>query len=198
MSIAKKFFYRCEDCLTVAVTLEKLPGVIVNHNSGVYRYATCDACGGNCEYMGQVQGTSLVHTAYACACDGRCTGALGPSCDCSCGGENHGTGRVVEVVTSGQGLPRLMTPKDAAVKAETFRALYALVNDAWKGRYGYVTKLKAAGDYLGGGNYGTYLEGQQARKLMLKAKSMATHGGRNKRLKALLAEFQGVPQLAAG
>jgi hypothetical protein len=23
-------------------------------------------------------------------CDGRCTGAVGPACDCKCGGENHG------------------------------------------------------------------------------------------------------------
>lgn len=23
-------------------------------------------------------------------CDARCMGAVGPSCDCSCGGENHG------------------------------------------------------------------------------------------------------------
>jgi hypothetical protein len=23
-------------------------------------------------------------------CGGKCTGAVGPSCDCSCGGENHG------------------------------------------------------------------------------------------------------------
>ena len=23
-------------------------------------------------------------------CDGRCMGATGPSCECSCGGENHG------------------------------------------------------------------------------------------------------------
>jgi len=25
-------------------------------------------------------------------CDGRCTGAVGPACDCKCGGENHGGG----------------------------------------------------------------------------------------------------------
>lgn len=25
-------------------------------------------------------------------CDGRCMGAVGPACDCSCGGENHGAG----------------------------------------------------------------------------------------------------------
>lgn len=24
-------------------------------------------------------------------CNGRCMGAVGPACDCSCGGENHGT-----------------------------------------------------------------------------------------------------------
>lgn len=26
------------------------------------------------------------------ACSAKCTGAYGPSCDCSCGGENHGGG----------------------------------------------------------------------------------------------------------
>lgn len=25
-----------------------------------------------------------------CPCDGRCTSAKGPNCDCSCGGKNHG------------------------------------------------------------------------------------------------------------
>lgn len=30
-------------------------------------------------------------------CDGRCTNAQGPSCDCSCGGENHGSQKVIEV-----------------------------------------------------------------------------------------------------
>lgn len=24
-------------------------------------------------------------------CNGRCMGAIGPACDCSCGGDNHGT-----------------------------------------------------------------------------------------------------------
>lgn len=27
-------------------------------------------------------------------CNGVCMGAVGPSCDCSCGGENHGKGHV--------------------------------------------------------------------------------------------------------
>jgi len=27
-------------------------------------------------------------------CNGVCMGAVGPSCDCSCGGENHGTAKL--------------------------------------------------------------------------------------------------------
>lgn len=30
-------------------------------------------------------------------CDGRCTNARGPNCDCRCGGVNHGSQRVVTV-----------------------------------------------------------------------------------------------------
>lgn len=29
-------------------------------------------------------------------CDGRCTNAKGPSCDCPCKGANHGTSRVIQ------------------------------------------------------------------------------------------------------
>lgn len=30
-------------------------------------------------------------TVTECPCDGRCTSAKGPNCDCSCGGQNHGS-----------------------------------------------------------------------------------------------------------
>jgi hypothetical protein len=187
MAHINKFFYRCDDCLTVAVTIEKLPAVY--NERGYAHYATCDACGGQCDYMGQVEGNHLVRTALECPCDGRCTGALGPSCDCSCGGENHGSGLLVEVVKDGH-LPRLMTSKDALVKALAFRALYAEVDAAWTARYGYLTNLKRQ-QYLDGSQYALYMNGAHARKLIGKAKGMATHAGRNKRLTALLAEFKG-------
>ena len=36
----------------------------------------------------------IVATGHGVAdCDGRCTGAIGPNCDCHCRGENHGRGR---------------------------------------------------------------------------------------------------------
>ena len=33
-------------------------------------------------------------------CDGRCMSAIGPSCDCSCGGTNHGAGHGVRIEAS--------------------------------------------------------------------------------------------------
>jgi hypothetical protein len=42
----------------------------------------------SCDWkVSQVKGT----TNPAVKCDGRCTHAKGPNCDCSCGGKNHGS-----------------------------------------------------------------------------------------------------------
>ena len=49
------------------------------------------------EYMGRVAGERLAKDEIRCACDFRCIDALGPKCDCSCGGKNHGSGKVVVV-----------------------------------------------------------------------------------------------------
>lgn len=35
--------------------------------------------------------------SYEVPCNEKCTSATGPKCECSCGGENHGSNRVVEV-----------------------------------------------------------------------------------------------------
>lgn len=61
----------------------------------------CPKCGYNPEggkkhqTMGKVTTTGLQGSAMAPPCDGRCTNAPGPSCDCQCGGENHGSGKLV-------------------------------------------------------------------------------------------------------
>ena len=39
---------------------------------------------------------ALLSPEYLTPCDGRCTNAKGPSCDCKCHGANHGTGRLIE------------------------------------------------------------------------------------------------------
>ena len=45
----------------------------------------CPKCGHCMTY-----GVLVAHVVEDHACDARCTGARGPSCDCSCGGANHG------------------------------------------------------------------------------------------------------------
>ena len=47
----------------------------------------CTGCGKMMSF-GQLVGTRN----DSVPCDGRCTGARGHSCDCSCGGKNHGAG----------------------------------------------------------------------------------------------------------
>lgn len=58
--------------------------------------------------MGRVDRNRLFVSGLACPCDGRCTNAVGPSCDCSCGGKNHGSGRLVEIVRDNGAAPRLV------------------------------------------------------------------------------------------
>jgi len=47
----------------------------------------CDGCGNAMQY-GELRATVRPEIA----CDARCMGARGHSCDCSCGGKNHGAG----------------------------------------------------------------------------------------------------------
>ena len=71
---------RCPSCKTV-----------VRRDSPVYdmggkSVVPCPECG-NRVTVKAVSGTTSTKE-----CDARCMGAVGPSCDCSCGGENHGAG----------------------------------------------------------------------------------------------------------
>lgn len=78
------YYHKCNDCLTPFSSTER-------------HIDLCD-CEGKVTYMGVVQGDKYVKSENRAPCDGRCTHAHGPSCDCQCGGVNHGTGRVVMTV----------------------------------------------------------------------------------------------------
>lgn len=84
--VVNRWFVRCTLCLSVAA-VEEQPSA----------NWTCEICNGNIEIMGRVERENLVKDTIRCACDGRCTSARGPLCECHCGGVNHGTGRVVVV-----------------------------------------------------------------------------------------------------
>ena len=78
------YYHKCNDCLTPFSSTER-------------HIDLCD-CDGCVTFMGQVNGNTYQQTANKPACDGRCTDACGPICDCQCGGVNHGTGRLVQTV----------------------------------------------------------------------------------------------------
>jgi hypothetical protein len=100
--------------------------------------------------MGVVAGDKYTKTENRAPCDGRCTHAVGPHCDCGCGGVNHGTGRLVATVVA-EGKVKVVNPTadvyDDMVRGYKYRELrdkaeeiYAVVfgnTNAWsyEGRF---------------------------------------------------------------
>lgn len=118
--VVEKHFFRCSNCL-VAFAADYSSGV---WNWRIPRDLKC-ACGGSVWHLGKVKRFRVVNTEERCACDERCTHALGPNCECQCGGENHGTGRTYKVEIDQGGIPRVSNEPDIAKRDEFFAALDA-------------------------------------------------------------------------
>lgn len=112
----ERYYYRCEDCLSVSAA----------DGEELDRSALCGACGGRLEHMGRVYADMLVKDEVRCKCDDRCVCARGPRCDCQCGGKNHGAGIAgYTVVIRGTGGVPVVTPRSpeiGAMLAAEFRA----------------------------------------------------------------------------
>lgn len=172
----QRWFYRCRDCLTVcAVRGSKLPEL------------EC-SCGGRFETMGMVQRHRLVLTGLECPCDGRCTGAVGPSCDCQCGGENHGTGALVRVTYDAGPVPRIVAPDadQRIARAAEYRAALATADAAIEAKLGDTMRTMAAGGWIS--DRGLWERCYRARKARAHACGLKTHGGRLRALARLAAE----------
>lgn len=166
-----RWFVRCADCLSVAA-VEAVPAGML-----------CGLCGGRVEEMGRVtrDRRGMVTAAYdAPACDARCTHARGPSCDCPCGGKNHGTGVTVPVVVT-EGAPRASMPPEGKARrvAEEWRAELARVRATLAGR---MSRAQRDGAWLGGGDYGLVM---QYRRVLAHAKGLRTHKGRMAQLRRI-------------
>jgi len=115
-----RWYVRCADCLTVsAVDSDKHPVK-----------ALCGICGGSIETMGRVYRDHLqTGTHEECKCDDRCVSALGPNCNCQCGGKNHGAGMLgYYTVTETASLPTLTRSgnhETRKAQAEQYRAAIA-------------------------------------------------------------------------
>ncbi len=155
-----RFYWKCHDCLT--------PFAV----DGEYRSMSC-ACGGSAWCMGQVTGARLSKSVFRCPCDGRCTGATGPSCDCSCGGENHGSNLLVEVAVDAGPVPSARVTVDAKslARAEEYRAAIAPLLAECK-------RLRS-GKWLGNADYSRLCDLEHTIGYARKSK---THGDRMKAL----------------
>lgn len=133
-------YYRCADCLEVCA---------LDNDGGLSR-ARCD-CGGCLQFMGRVCVDRLVKDEVRCACDYRCIDAQGPVCSCKCGGENHGSGKVVEVVVDAGAVPIVRARWDLSErlrKVEAYRAAVAEAEKRIDRRTGGALSAMKAGQYV--------------------------------------------------
>lgn len=189
-----RHYYRCVDCLTVAATEAPLA---VQHIEGwLNSYGECGACGGRIESMGQVYQDRLVKPELRCPCDDRCTNARGPNCECKCGGANHGTGLLVEVLVGVGPVPRLCTNAGGAWRAAEYRALRDAFLDQWHARFDVVVNTKRAGGYLGADQFRHYCLGTSLMREWHQVRELRTHKGRMDKIEKLLERAGGrLPQL---
>ena len=168
-----RWYLRCGYCLGIVAVSEQPP-----------REVFCETCGGPIECMGRVtrERKLRVSTEFVVPCDDRCTGAKGPSCNCSCDGANHGTGALVEIVhdTAIPKIPQLDKPKRMAIAAE-FRAAFSVLQqlkmDRWPDR------IRNKTEYLSGDDYGQYLKYQTFLEDLSDIRGMKQHKARMERIK---------------
>lgn len=113
--MAERWFLKCRSCKepwAINVTDEQPAAGYEYHVRSIQlrdaTYGPCPSCGDiptrgdllqgkRHKVMGKVARNRLINFMFASPCDGRCTNARGPNCDCQCGGKNHGGQRVVEM-----------------------------------------------------------------------------------------------------
>lgn len=179
----RRYMYRCRECLAVTAV----------DGSPIDRAARC-ACGGIPESLGYVResyaGARLARDTVRCACDHRCTGATGPSCDCVCRGENHGTGAVVEVTVDAGGVPRLQSGALERVAAWhwTLAALEAIAHERFP-MDDYLNHVRIA-------SYDVWRATHRAKVELARLRMAKTWHGRTKAAERLAAEWL-APRMAA-
>lgn len=162
------YYHKCNDCLTAFSSTESKVDV-------------CD-CGGSVFFMGVVQGDKYQKIENKAPCDGRCTHASGPMCDCQCNGTNHGTGKLVAtVVKEGKVCASGFSVEDIE-RAHKYRAFRDYAEKQYAEKYGqYVADIKNHERV----DYSIYRELSKARTDLDKILSMKVYERRH----AKLAEF---------
>ena len=115
------YYHKCLHCLTAFASTEAHVDI-------------CD-CEGPVMFMGRVHGDKWEKVEQRSVCDGRCTEAHGPHCDCECGGANHGTGRTVQTVVA-EGKVKVVNPNDDILEEMKRGYKFRELRDAAENIYG--------------------------------------------------------------
>ena len=172
----RRHYYRCCDCLVpMVLESDRRPSPL----------PVC-VCGGTLEYMGVVHRHRVLELEDRSPCDDRCTGATGPNCDCQCGGENHGSGRVITVVRADHGAATVVAldPEVQIARAKEWR-------DAKDRLTAAIQSCRLASsfrDYAAGVRVGSsaFLEIRHVAEKRSHAKRLKTHNGRIRAIDALI------------
>jgi len=171
-------YYRCRLCLTVYT------------HRGTPEPAFCAGCGGRLEWLGTVAASGVLQKTHLdTACDFRCTGALGPKCDCSCHGENHGTGLLVETVYAEDRIPRLQPrhPEECVARATEFREALSAAEARIDRRFPGIRERR----YIP--NTTTWRQAREQVEALSRAKRLKVHSLRLKALGAICPQREEVP-----
>lgn len=163
MCQSSRHFWKCPLCLTVAAT-----------EGCSHSRIDCGHCKVAMNYMGRVSGQRLTQTAECCPCDARCTNATGPSCDCSCGGVNHGS-RMLVTVTIDCGPVPVANVKPTAQALWDLKEYMALRQTMTE----QIPALKASKQFGAEYRYKTAL---------FKSSRMTSHSGRMRVLRAAMSK----------
>lgn len=171
-----RWFYRCGLCL--AVCASTLP----------YQKLACE-CGGEFRTLGKVAFNRLTEEYKGAPCDGSCTHARGPQCDCVCGGKYHGSGMVVQILCDRGPIPVALG--GSKERAEEFQAAIVAAQAriaAMPGNAEY-----DAGTWL---PYDTWTANKKARKDLHSARGMQVHSLRMKKLAKVAAPAMATAEAA--
>jgi hypothetical protein len=165
----KRYFLRCRGCLSImALAGERPPAA-----------SRCSACEGSIEIMGQVRYQRIVRIEEHTPCDLRCTMASGPSCDCQCGGKNHGSKILVTVAQDVGGIPRVTPPNPDKARRTHQEWLRAALETRVRiaKHFPQYLQLKA-GEPLQGWALSQAQRGDRFISQVLQAGNLKTHHGR--------------------
>jgi len=194
-----RFFFRCLDCLsTMAVEFPRYETGRIAREAGYnlrdkpaldwlqQSPAPACGCGGALSLMGRVTLARLAWNSHRLACDARCQSATGPSCNCACGGDHHGTHAVVAVSVDAGRVPTIKPAnlERSIARAQEFRAAKAAAKASILAEFGDVETARRAGIFVEGERYWGW---RNAREAYAAAKVLKTHKGRLAALARVLA-----------